>query len=117
MSTDIISRAMGTDTFIASKTVYRDLVHCMSRQTAADYAILNFFKDIHLSKLYARPENGAYGLIQLKIQLQGHRDAVLAALLTDQQGWYIKYLRLEIKHRMAKIMSHNRDIAVHGRRS
>ncbi|KAF3986717.1 hypothetical protein FT663_04754, partial [Candidozyma haemuli var. vulneris] len=106
MSLNLITRALGSNIFISSKAVYKDLVHCMSRSelTSMDKAIEDFFPGISASKLHANPKNGGFGLIEMKIQLQGHRAAVLAAILEDKHTWYVQYLRLKLKHHMAKII-------------
>ncbi|PVH15566.1 uncharacterized protein CXQ87_003410 [Candidozyma duobushaemuli] len=94
---DLISKAQGTNTFICSKTVYRDLVHPLAdnKLFALDKAIQKTFRHVGERNLYARPKNGGYGLIHLGTQLLGHRAKVLKRV-EDDEGWYGKYLRVKI---------------------
>ncbi|GEQ69159.1 hypothetical protein JCM33374_g2830 [Metschnikowia sp. JCM 33374] len=107
MHIDLITRAIGTNVFVSSKTVYKDLVQCMGagQLTKMDSGIHTVFKGIGSDTMYARPKKGGYGLLEMKTQLQGHRAAVLASTLSDDKDWYTRYLRLKLTHHMAKIMS------------
>ncbi|KAM9916187.1 hypothetical protein OXX80_013665, partial [Metschnikowia pulcherrima] len=104
---DLITRAVGTNTFVSSKTVYKDLVQCMTpRQLKTmDQGIHKVFKGVSLNKLYARPKKGGYGLLEMQTQMQGHRAAVLVSTLGEATDWYTKYLRLKLTHHMAKIIT------------
>ncbi|KAF8000475.1 hypothetical protein HF325_005404 [Metschnikowia pulcherrima] len=104
---DLINRAVGTNTFVSSKTVYKDLVQCMTpRQLKTmDQGIHKVFKGVSLNKLYARPKKGGYGLLEMQTQMQGHRAAVLVSTLGEATDWYTKYLRLKLTHHMAKIIT------------
>lgn len=111
MHLDIITRAIGTNTFVSSKTVYKDLVQCMPTQQLKlmDKGIHRVFKGVSTEKLYARPKKGGYGLLQMQTQLQGHRAAVLISTLGEDKDWYTKYFRLKLIHHMGKIMSGDRQ--------
>ncbi|KAF3987823.1 hypothetical protein FT662_03784, partial [Candidozyma haemuli var. vulneris] len=107
---DIISKTIGTNMFVSSKTIYKDLVQCMTEKELRniDDAIQRMFKGVSAPKLYARPKKGGYGLIELSSQLQGHRAKVLARTLGDDQSWFIKYLRAKMLHHVVKIFHNNR---------
>ncbi|PSK74716.1 hypothetical protein CJJ07_005536 [Candidozyma auris] len=91
--------------FVSSKTVYKDLVQCMTAKELKkiDVSIQRMFQGIGADKLYARPKKGGFGVIELKVQLQGHRAKVLARTLGDDQSWYVKYMRAKMLHHVVKI--------------
>ncbi|QEL59305.1 hypothetical protein CJJ09_001379 [Candidozyma auris] len=109
---DLISRALGTNIFICSKTVYKDLVHCMTQREVRnlDHAIKMRFRNIGDEKVYARPKKGGYGLIRLEKQLLGHRAKVILTTLKDT-GWYA-FLRLKMMHHFTKIDRRNKHVTV-----
>lgn len=108
---ETITKAKGTNVFVSSKVVYKDLYKCMSNQelTALDKCIHKGFFGISPERLYARPKAGGYGVLEMKVQAQGHRAAVLASTVTDARDWYTKYLRLKLVHHMARIMKRRKD--------
>ncbi|QRG40377.1 hypothetical protein FDK38_004846 [Candidozyma auris] len=110
---DLISRALGTNIFICSKTVYKDLVHCMTQREVRnlDHAIKMRFRNIGDEKVYARPKKGGYGLIRLEKQLLGHRAKVILTTLKDT-GWYATFLRLKMMHHFTKIDRRNKHVTV-----
>lgn len=103
---DLITRAIGTNVFVSSKTVYKDLVQCMNPANLRlfDQGISKVFKHISPDKMYARPRNGGYGVMEMKTQLQGHRAGVLLYTLTGETDWYTKYLRIKMLHHMIRII-------------
>lgn len=106
---DTINKALGTNMFVSSKTVYKDLVQCMTAKELKkiDVSIQRMFQGIGADKLYARPKKGGFGVIELKVQLQGHRAKVLARTLGDDQLWYVKYMRAKMLHHVVKIFHQN----------
>lgn len=107
---DLITRAIGMNRFVSSKTVYRDLVQCMKGREIKDLdkAIHKQFRGIGIEKTYARPKKGGYGLIKLEFQLLGHRaKVILQACLSTR--WYDTLLRLKMLHHMVKIDKDNKD--------
>lgn len=94
----LISRAKATNTFISSKMVYKDLVQCMTAKELSimDKAIAAAFPDIGTTKLYARPQKGGYGVIELSRQLQGHRGHVVSTVFHPNPTWWTSYFRLKL---------------------
>ncbi|GEQ70946.1 hypothetical protein JCM33374_g4627 [Metschnikowia sp. JCM 33374] len=88
MQIDLITRAIGTNVFVASKAIYKDLVQCMSNQ--------------QLKKM----DSGIHAVFK------GHRTAVLLSTLNDDMDWYTKYFRLKLTHHMAKIMKGRRNTPI-----
>ncbi|KAM9923827.1 hypothetical protein OXX80_011410, partial [Metschnikowia pulcherrima] len=111
---DLISRALGTNIFVCSKTVYKDLVQCMTKTELRkiDLCIQRMFPGISPAKLHARPKKGGYGLIELSTQLLGHRAEVIGETLSQANGWFIQYLRVKMLHHMAKILAGNEHTRV-----
>ncbi|KAM9926303.1 hypothetical protein OXX80_010628 [Metschnikowia pulcherrima] len=111
---DLISRALGTNIFVCSKTVYKDLVQCMTKTELRkiDLCIQRMFPGISPAKLYARPKKGGYGLFELSTQLLGHRAEVIGETLSQANGWFIQYLRVKMLHHMAKILAGNEHTRV-----
>ncbi|PVH17833.1 uncharacterized protein CXQ87_000732 [Candidozyma duobushaemuli] len=107
---DLITRAIGMNRFVSSKTVYRDLVQCMKDREikALDNAIHRQFRGIGIEKTYARPKKGGYGLIKLEFQLLGHRAKVILQACSSTR-WYDTLLRLKMLHHMVKIDKDNKD--------
>lgn len=103
---DLITKAQATNTFVASTMVYKDLVLCMPTRTlkTIDRGIQKLFRGVGTSTIYARPKKGGYGVIQLSIQLQGHRAAVLLHTLSDLADWYTNLWRIKMLHHMARII-------------
>ncbi|KAM9916496.1 hypothetical protein OXX59_009931, partial [Metschnikowia pulcherrima] len=112
---DVITKAKATNMYVSSTLVYKDLVQCMSKKEikAMDDAIQRVFYGIGREKLYARPKKGGYGVIELAVQLQGHRAAVLANTLMGATDWYTGYLKLKMLHHMSKIIHRSAEVPVH----
>ncbi|KAF7998742.1 hypothetical protein HF325_006807 [Metschnikowia pulcherrima] len=112
---DVITKAKATNMYVSSTLVYKDLVQCMSKKEikAMDDAIQRVFYGIGREKLYARPKKGGYGVIELAVQLQGHRAAVLANTLMGTTDWYTGYLKLKMLHHMSKIIHRLAEVPVH----
>lgn len=49
-----------------------------------DQEISKFFKHISPDKMYERPRNDGYGVMEMKTQLQGHRAGLLLYNLTGE---------------------------------
>lgn len=111
---DLVTRAKGTVIFVSSQVVYKDLVQCMSLKEvrSLDDGVKKVFQGIGKDKLYARPKNGGYGVMEMKVQLQGHRAKVLLHSFSSIQDWYTNLLRLKMLHHMAKILLNNERAAI-----
>ncbi|GEQ71432.1 hypothetical protein JCM33374_g5115 [Metschnikowia sp. JCM 33374] len=82
---DTITKAKATNTHVSSTVVYKDLVKCMPQAElkTMDKAIGRVFVGVGAAKMYARPQHGGYGVIELSTQMQGHRAAVLSSTLLE----------------------------------
>ncbi|OBA24113.1 hypothetical protein METBIDRAFT_30456 [Metschnikowia bicuspidata var. bicuspidata NRRL YB-4993] len=69
----LIKRAQGTVQFIFSKPVYPDIVKCMTSKELQAWYQMRVCRHQKRKTIYTRPNYGGYGLIKIKIQLQGHR--------------------------------------------
>lgn len=63
-------------------------------------------------KPYARPKKGGYGLIELKVQLLGHRAKVIAGTLDECPQWWNKYMRAKMLHHMIKIVQNTEKATI-----
>lgn len=60
-------------------------------------------------RLYARPQKGGWGILEMNVQVKGHKKPMLASTVTDTRDWYTNYLRMKLVHYMARMMKRRQE--------
>lgn len=103
-------RAHAINTFLFSKLYYRDLHSPMDNTAILELKkqVTQLFPYVSEEKIFARIEHGGFGVIDIKLQLEGLRAGVVYKVLTEKDDWYFIFFRANLQ--LASLLVHTNTV-------